>query len=274
MLWQVEPGGTLQGNPRTAWQNLPMDVDGRVDFEEFVYFHRQFPSLLFPAFRLQHHIWSHVFGRDWWEKRRWERVDRQQYAERKRVRKLRREAKKRREVTLRRKRQELGLGSFSVYMVTSCCGTIDDVPITASHSTEEEEEKERLERERVDLRRKALAIATEAAAMQMKNPTTLEWEEYCRRMESGRVPGAAPSQGNPVPLSAASAAPAAPVGPLSVASAATATAPSAAADSDEDKAPPPPIVRPRDTVLPATTRAREDRQASRAKRRSARVAPA
>jgi hypothetical protein len=53
MLYNVDPAKGPTGNARVALQKLPVQADGKVEFWEFQALHNAFPSLLFPAFRLQ-----------------------------------------------------------------------------------------------------------------------------------------------------------------------------------------------------------------------------
>jgi hypothetical protein len=54
MLYSIEAtDGGPSGNTRVALQKLPVQADGKVEFWEFKLFHDAFPSLFYPAFRLQ-----------------------------------------------------------------------------------------------------------------------------------------------------------------------------------------------------------------------------
>jgi hypothetical protein len=54
MLYSIDAAdGGPSGNTRVALQKLPVQADGKVEFWEFKLFHDAFPSLFYPAFRLQ-----------------------------------------------------------------------------------------------------------------------------------------------------------------------------------------------------------------------------
>ena len=53
MLYHVDPVKGPTGNTKMAVDKLSIQQDGKIEFWEFEIFNRVFPSLFFPAFRLQ-----------------------------------------------------------------------------------------------------------------------------------------------------------------------------------------------------------------------------
>lgn len=53
MLYNVDPVKGPTGNTKVAFNKLSVQQDGKIEFWEFELFNQAFPSLFFPAFRLQ-----------------------------------------------------------------------------------------------------------------------------------------------------------------------------------------------------------------------------
>lgn len=53
MLYHIDPVKGPTGNTKLAFEKLPIQRDGKIEFWEFELFHQAFPALLYPAFRLQ-----------------------------------------------------------------------------------------------------------------------------------------------------------------------------------------------------------------------------
>lgn len=53
MLYHVDPVKGPTGNTKVAFDKLSVQQDGKIEFWEFELFNKAFPSLFFPAFRLQ-----------------------------------------------------------------------------------------------------------------------------------------------------------------------------------------------------------------------------
>ncbi|CAM9224798.1 unnamed protein product [Choristocarpus tenellus] len=70
MLYNVDPVKGPTGNTKKAFDMLPIQGDGRIEFWEFELFHKAFPSLFYPAFRLQVKMMQAVWGAKWWSKRK------------------------------------------------------------------------------------------------------------------------------------------------------------------------------------------------------------
>jgi Ca2+-binding EF-hand superfamily protein len=56
----------VKGNMKTAMGKFDTNGDGKVDFEEFKQLHAEFPTLIYPAFRLQKNIQKNLLGDKWW----------------------------------------------------------------------------------------------------------------------------------------------------------------------------------------------------------------
>lgn len=53
MLYNIDPVKGPTGNTKVAFDKLSVQQDGKIEFWEFELFNKAFPSLFFPAFRLQ-----------------------------------------------------------------------------------------------------------------------------------------------------------------------------------------------------------------------------
>jgi hypothetical protein len=60
----------LEGNLQTGLEMFDMNKDGKVDFNEFKELNRNFPQLLYPAFRIQISMMRYTLGQRWWAKRK------------------------------------------------------------------------------------------------------------------------------------------------------------------------------------------------------------
>jgi Ca2+-binding EF-hand superfamily protein len=61
---------SLEGNIKTAMDMIDTDGDGRIHFDEFAEMNKRFPTLLFPAFRIQANMQRMTFGDEWWANQR------------------------------------------------------------------------------------------------------------------------------------------------------------------------------------------------------------
>lgn len=61
MLYNIDPVKGPTGNTKVAFDKLSVQQDGKIEFWEFELFNKAFPSLFFPAFRLQvsESVYSH-----------------------------------------------------------------------------------------------------------------------------------------------------------------------------------------------------------------------
>ncbi|RHY31068.1 hypothetical protein DYB32_003783 [Aphanomyces invadans] len=56
-------------NMAAAMDKFDFNGDGKVDFREFQILNQQFPTLLYPVYRLQQSMKVHSMGEAWWNKR-------------------------------------------------------------------------------------------------------------------------------------------------------------------------------------------------------------
>ncbi|RHZ28175.1 hypothetical protein DYB26_005629 [Aphanomyces astaci] len=52
-----------------AMEKFDFNGDGKVDFKEFQILNQQFPTLLYPVYRLQQSMKVHSMGESWWNRR-------------------------------------------------------------------------------------------------------------------------------------------------------------------------------------------------------------
>ncbi|CAM9405931.1 unnamed protein product [Pylaiella littoralis] len=70
MLYHVDPVKGPTGNTKVAFDKLSVQQDGKIEFWEFELFNKAFPSLFFPAFRLQVKMMQAVWGEAWWGRKK------------------------------------------------------------------------------------------------------------------------------------------------------------------------------------------------------------
>lgn len=56
-------------NMKQALKSFDFNGDGKIDFHEFTQLHAQFPSLLYPVFRIQQNMRLYTMGETWWKKK-------------------------------------------------------------------------------------------------------------------------------------------------------------------------------------------------------------
>ncbi|TMW55220.1 hypothetical protein Poli38472_013111 [Pythium oligandrum] len=56
-------------NMKQAFKSFDFNDDGKIDFQEFQMLNAQFPSLLYPAFRIQQNMRIYTMGVSWWRKK-------------------------------------------------------------------------------------------------------------------------------------------------------------------------------------------------------------
>lgn len=59
----------IKGNVSVAFQAIPFKADGKFDFREFCKLNDDFPTVLFPAFRLQQSMKINIMGEGWWDRK-------------------------------------------------------------------------------------------------------------------------------------------------------------------------------------------------------------
>lgn len=57
----------MTGNARKSWEEMKVNSDDRVDYNEMMDLYRRFPKLFQPAFQLQDQMMICVMGRPWWD---------------------------------------------------------------------------------------------------------------------------------------------------------------------------------------------------------------
>uniref|UniRef100_A0A7S2D7S8 EF-hand domain-containing protein n=1 Tax=Florenciella parvula TaxID=236787 RepID=A0A7S2D7S8_9STRA len=57
-------------NVRTAFQSIKFQTDGKFDFPEFQKLNKDFPTVLYPAFRMQQNMMLNIMGEDWWRQKK------------------------------------------------------------------------------------------------------------------------------------------------------------------------------------------------------------
>ncbi len=62
--------GGMGGNVVHALHQIDFNGDGKFDFLEFSALHEKFPTVLYPAFRLQQQMCANVMGNSWWERKK------------------------------------------------------------------------------------------------------------------------------------------------------------------------------------------------------------
>ncbi|CAM9895582.1 unnamed protein product [Scytosiphon promiscuus] len=70
MLYNIDPVKGPTGNTKVAFEKLSVQQDGKIEFWEFELFNKAFPSLFFPAFRLQVKMMQAVWGESWWGRKK------------------------------------------------------------------------------------------------------------------------------------------------------------------------------------------------------------
>jgi len=98
----VGAGEKLKGNPKKARASLKIPDDGKVEFADVCNIAERFPSLWYPALRIQNNMMVHYMGEGWWTKKKRLLQDMKDLREKKKAEKaLEAEAKV-------RKRKEVG----------------------------------------------------------------------------------------------------------------------------------------------------------------------
>lgn len=59
----------IKGNVMSAFRAVAFNEDGKFDFKEFVKLNEDFPTVLFPAFRLQQSMKINIMGEAWWDRK-------------------------------------------------------------------------------------------------------------------------------------------------------------------------------------------------------------
>lgn len=147
-------------NIKTALESFGFNSDGKIDFSEFQALNQQFPSLLYPAFRMQENMRRYTLGNKWWEKKISEMgQERQKKAlQGEEARLLREKKKKTLQLTLLKKK----MGCFKYYL----CPCRRNRYIV--EDSDEEEENEELDEETKRQQAEALRRVQEAEKKDQK----------------------------------------------------------------------------------------------------------
>lgn len=162
--------GKIDGNVRIA-----LDALGQVDFHEFHQVYRQFPALLYPAFRLQQKFAANTMGHAWWDARK-----RALYEERMRLVAVETLPERNERVRLVKLREVQVRKKMGCLRYLCCPGyralyrslfPIDDKEELRKHDELERERQEKLRKE--EERKKKLAAE--------RNPETPAWRQYLKK---------------------------------------------------------------------------------------------
>jgi Ca2+-binding EF-hand superfamily protein len=168
----IDAGEKLKGNPKKARNSLKIGDDGKVEFAEVCQIAEKYPSLWYPALRIQNNMMIHYMGNDWWEKKKRLLQDLKDLkARRKREKAMEAEAKFER---LRQRKIRKKMGVMKYY----CCPwnrkqwdkmfPRHQAEVSTALSAEE----------LAELRKKAREEAKRLEELLIKNPETQEWRNY------------------------------------------------------------------------------------------------
>jgi len=102
----------MQGNIMNSLHSIDFNGDGKFDFGEFCALHDKFPTVLYPAFRLQQRMCGRIMGDKWWERKK-NFLQFRKDAEMERLEKMRRLEEKKTEAMRKRViRSEMGFVSY------------------------------------------------------------------------------------------------------------------------------------------------------------------
>lgn len=167
ILHKVPNDETVKGNIKTSWQNLALSDDNRVEFEELIQFHNQFPRLFGPAFRIQIQLHLFVMGNRWWNNKKNELFKIKEKASKLKLNDKNSIEAKEKRIQMKKTRKKMGLLQ---YYICPCLRVYYQPPIVPLIDPALEEAKRK--------RAEAIAAAKRAYELKLKNPETQAWKQY------------------------------------------------------------------------------------------------
>lgn len=167
ILHKVPDGETVKGNIKISWQNMDFAEDERIDWDEIVRFHKEFPRLFQPAFNLNINMRRYVMGERYWERKK-DQI--RKFKEEQKKNDIRtKNTKEMRAMRAAQKKLRRRMGLCRYY----CCPFLRPFfdGSFAPPPTQQE----------LDARAKRaaeIAAAKRAAELALKNPNTDAWEKY------------------------------------------------------------------------------------------------
>jgi Ca2+-binding EF-hand superfamily protein len=173
----VGPGERLKGNQRIAKSRLKIVEDGKVEFEDIQKVAQLYPSLWYPAFRLQAKMMTQYFGERWWARKKRRLQDIKEAKALRKIQKLREADNKFENLRQRKIRKKMGVLKY--YICPWNRNMYDKLfPKRAKDKLGTMTPEELLE-----LRRKAREEARRLEELLIKNPETQTWKNYKRQKE-------------------------------------------------------------------------------------------
>lgn len=172
ILYNISPDEKPKGNTRVAVDSLEFNPDGKVDFAEFKAFHKQFPALFYPAFRLQVQMVIKIGGERFW---RGKKIRHQKVKEGQRAKDNFVKAKEMaRQLKLQQRKIRKKMGCCRYYLCPLEAEALkDDFPITIEKEETEADKKRKVAEQRMKARQAADAATA--------NPETDEWKIYLEK---------------------------------------------------------------------------------------------
>lgn len=166
ILHGVKTGDTVKGNIKVSWQNMKFSEDDRVEFEELLTFHQQFPRLFQPAFKLQLNMMLYIKGNRWWSLKKSALQKLKDESKAKLEKDKISQESRARKAAERKLRRKMGLIRYF------CCPCLRFMFIEVEPTVNPIEDDEK--------KKKALAIqeAKRQYELKLKNPETPAWKIY------------------------------------------------------------------------------------------------
>lgn len=173
----VAQGETLKGNPMKAKKSLKIADDGKVEYDDVKEIAERFPSLWYPAFRIQNNMMIAYMGERWWAKKKQMLQDMKDLkAKRKKEKEMEEDAKFER---LRQRKIRKKMGMLKYYLCPWNRKAYDKM----FPRRQKEQDHGLSAEELAELRKKAREEAKRLEEMMIKNPETQEWRNYMKSKE-------------------------------------------------------------------------------------------